>query len=94
MTCFGAEPPIVAELWTRINPEKTMPQGVKAENIMWVLYFLKVYNVEEISAQHVKDNRGEKTFQKWVWLFIQAISYQEYPVVRYAFEESLICFLH
>ena len=83
MSCFGAEPSVVAELWTRINPEKMMPRGVKAEHIMWALYFLKVYNVEEVNTQNVDGNPVEKTFQKWVWLFVEAISYQEYPVVSY-----------
>jgi hypothetical protein len=64
MSCFRAEPPIVAELWARINPEKTMPRGVKAEHIGWVLYSLKVYNAEEVNAQNVEGNPVEKTFQK------------------------------
>ena len=64
MSCFGAEPPIMAELWTRITPEKTMPQGVKAEHIMQVLYLLTVYNIEEVNTQNVEGNPGGKTFQK------------------------------
>ena len=91
MLCFGAEPPIMAELWTRITPEKTMPQGVKAEHIMQVLYLLTVYNIEEVNTQNVVGNPVEKTFRKWVWLFIEAISYQEYPVVRHVFEKRLNC---
>ena len=91
MSCFGAEPPVVAELWARINPEETMPPGVKAEHIMWALYFLKVYNAEEVNTQNVEGNPVEKTFRKWVWLFIEAISYQEYPVVRHVFEKRLNC---
>jgi hypothetical protein len=51
MSCFGDEPSIVAELWARIDPEIMMPCGIKATHMMWVLYFLRVYNVEEVNAQ-------------------------------------------
>lgn len=60
-----------------------MPCGVKAKNIIWALYFLKFYNVEELNAQNVDGNPVEKTFWKLVWLFVEAISYQVYPGVSY-----------
>eukprot|EP00804_Cyclotella_cryptica_P014725 CCRYP_019938-RA/>CCRYP_019938-RA protein AED:0.15 eAED:0.15 QI:0/0/0/1/0/0/2/0/180 len=53
MSCFGAEPEVVADLWTRIDPEKTMPRGAKAEHIMWTLYCLKIYSVEEVNIQNI-----------------------------------------
>ena len=83
MSCFGAEPEVVADLWMRIDPKKTMPRGAKAEHIMWTLYFLKLYNAEEVNILNIDGNPVEKTFHKWVWLFIEAISYQEFPVVSF-----------
>jgi hypothetical protein len=80
MACFGAKPNVMAHLWTLIDPERTMPTGVKTEHIIWAFYFLKLYNQEEVNTRNV-GGPDEKTFRKWVWLFVEAISYQEYPVV-------------
>ncbi len=80
MACFGAKPNVMAHLWTLIDPERTMPTGVKTEHIIWAFYFLKLYTQEEVNTRNV-GGPDEKTFRKWVWLFVEAISYQEYPVV-------------
>ena len=61
MSCFGDAPEVVADLWMRIDPEKTMPGGAKPEHIMWTLYFVKLYNPEEVNIQNIEGNpvRGE-----------------------------------
>lgn len=84
MACFGAKPDVIAELWTRINPEKNMPKGHKPKHILWMLIFLKLYDQEEINSVKV-GGVDEKTFRKWTWLFIEATSYLEYPVVSQCF---------
>jgi hypothetical protein len=89
MSCFGAESEVVADLWMRINPKKTMPRGAKAKHIMWTLYVLKLYNVEEVNIQNIDGNPVEKTFCKWVWLFIGAISTKSFQWLV-----SHCCFLY
>ena len=41
--------------------------------------FLRLYNTEDILAARV--GVVEKTYQKWVWLFIDLISYLEVDLV-------------
>jgi hypothetical protein len=80
MSCFGAKPAVMAELWTMIDPENTMSNGVKPAHITWAFYYLKQYPTEEVFARNV-GGFYEQTCRKWTWLFIEAISYQEYRVV-------------
>eukprot|EP00804_Cyclotella_cryptica_P002591 CCRYP_010417-RA/>CCRYP_010417-RA protein AED:0.07 eAED:0.04 QI:0/0/0/1/1/1/2/0/297 len=82
MACFGAKPDVMADLWTRIDPSTTMPEGAKPEHMTWVFYFLKLYNTEDVNTRNV-GGCDEKTFRKWVWLFVDAISYQEYPIISW-----------
>lgn len=88
MSCFGAKPAVMAELWTMIDPENTMPNGVKPAHITWAFYYLKQYPTEEVLARNV-GGFDEQTCRKWIWLFIEAISYQEYRVVS-SLEYSLL----
>jgi len=89
MSCFGAEPEVVVNLWMRIDPKMTMPKGAKAKHIMWTLYVLKLYNAQEVNIQNIDRNPVEKTFRKWVWLFIEAISTKSFQLLL-----SHCCFLY
>ena len=80
MSCFGAKPAVMAELWTMIDPENTMPNGAKPDHMTWAFYYLMQYPTEEVFALNV-GGFDEQTCRKWVWLFVDAISYQEYRVV-------------
>ena len=80
MACFGARPIVMADVWCRVSPETTMPEGVHPKHLVWMFYFIKLYNQEELNASNV-GGVDEKTFRKWVWLFIEATSFLEYPVV-------------
>jgi hypothetical protein len=80
MACFGARPTVMADVWTRIDPVNTMPKGAEPKHLLWMFYFLKLYNQEELNAANV-GGVDEKTFRKWSWLFVEATSYLEYPVV-------------
>lgn len=53
-----------------------MPEGVAPKHILWMCYFLKLYNQEEVNAISVGG-----VDEKRVWLFVEATSYLEYPVV-------------
>ena len=78
--CFGTSAPVVAQLWDWIDPLNSMPQGVKHCHLLWALYFLKTYPTEEPGSGSV-GGYDEKTWRKWVKLFVTAISYLEYRVV-------------
>lgn len=80
MACFGVSPFVMADIWNRIDPGSTMPNGADPKHVTWMCYFLKLYNQEEVNSINV-GGVDEKTFRKWVWLFIEATSFLEYPVV-------------
>lgn len=68
--CFGVNPKICAILWDLIRPE--VPRTTHPNHLLWGLMFLKVYGTEPIHASIVGAN--EKTFRKWQWLIITALS--------------------
>lgn len=80
MACFGVIPDVMADLWTRIDPANTMPDGAAPHHLTWMFYFMKLYNQEETNSINV-GGVDEKSFRKWTWLFIEATSFLEYPVV-------------
>eukprot|EP00804_Cyclotella_cryptica_P009884 CCRYP_014185-RA/>CCRYP_014185-RA protein AED:0.05 eAED:0.05 QI:0/0/0/1/1/1/2/0/295 len=80
MSCFGARPEVMAKLWTLIDPVDTMPNGAEPKHMTWAFYYMKQYPTEEVTAINV-GGFDEKTTQKWIWLFIEAISYQEHKVI-------------
>jgi hypothetical protein len=81
-SAFGASPEVYCLLWNKINEYKTMPTGIDPKHLLWVLYFLKVYDTEHNSA-HSLGKVDETTYQKWSELFVDAISYLECKVVRF-----------
>ena len=82
MSCFGACPEVMAKLWTFIDPAETMPNVAEPKHMTWAFYSMKQYPTEEVTAINV-GGFDEKTTRKWIWLFIEATSYQEHRVVRF-----------
>lgn len=69
---FGTTPENCVILWDMITPNESMPKGVKCCHLLWALMFLKLY-----ASEHVLCSRAEcdeKTFRKWVWLFVLALA--------------------
>jgi hypothetical protein len=81
-SAFGASPEVCCLLWNKINRYKTMPTGVDPKHLLWVLYFFTVYGTEHNST-HSLCKVDEKTNQKWSELFVDAIFYLKYKVVRF-----------
>ena len=81
MGAFGAMPSVCCDLWERIDPYKTMPNGVQEKHLLWGLFFLRDYDTEERSAHAVGDV-DEKTYREKSFLFVEAISFLESDVVR------------
>lgn len=80
MATFGAKPELMTQLWKMINPEATMPTGAKPLHMLWIFYFFKQYPTEEVLASSL-GGYDEMTCRKWIWLFVEAISFQEYCLV-------------
>ena len=74
---FGTSPYICFTLWKRI----AVPEGSSPKHLLWALMLLKTYAVQELLASLC--GVDEKTFRKWSWVFVNAISVLE--VVRFWF---------
>jgi len=78
MACLGASPDVMADVWARIDLEGIMQVGVDP---IWMCNFLKLYNLEAVNGRSVGEV-DQKAFWKWTWLFSEATSPLEFPVVR------------
>lgn len=81
MSAFGTTPENCCIIWNMIDPPVNMANGVEHCHLLWCLYFMKNYNTESINAANV-GGVDEKMFRKWTWLFVDEISFLEYPLVR------------
>mmetsp|Transcript_7735 Transcript_7735/g.20247 ORF Transcript_7735/g.20247 Transcript_7735/m.20247 type:complete len:123 (-) Transcript_7735:24-392(-) len=64
---FGASATVVATLWIMILT-KAQTIGAGPKHLLWALHFLKVYSVEDVSAEVV--GTDPKTWRKWVWRMV------------------------
>jgi len=65
-----------------LDPYNAVPEkGVVPEHLLWALMFMKVYGKESMHCT-MAGAVDEKTFRKWVWIFVLEISYLESEVVR------------
>ena len=82
---FGTSPEMCARLWRMLDPFASMPKGVHQRHLLWALMFLKLYCAESVLCTLAGGETGravdEKTFRKWCWLFVEAISETQYSVV-------------
>ena len=82
---FGTSPEVWATIWNLLDPYTTMPtKGLSPKHLLWALMFLKVYAKESIHCS-MAGGGDEKTFRKWVWLFVYKISFLESAVVSHLF---------
>lgn len=82
---FGFSPKTAATAWNKIE-EHMEWKGLltydtrKPENLLWALLFLKLYG-KEATLSSLVGGVDEKTFGKWVWLYVSALSSLESFVV-------------
>ena len=77
---FGTTTSICVTIWEKTDPYNAIEYGrVEFKHLLWALMFMKIYTSENILASLA--GCDEKTFRKWVWLFIDAIANLEYEVV-------------
>jgi hypothetical protein len=82
---FGTSPEMCTRLWQMIDPFVSMPNGVHPRHLLWALMLLKLYCAESVLCTLAGGENGrapdEKTFRKWCWLFVEAISDLQFSVV-------------
>jgi hypothetical protein len=67
---FGVNANICAKLWKLCVP--LLPPSTRPVHLLWALYFLKQYSMEEVNAAFAKCD--EKTFRKWCWIVIDTLA--------------------
>jgi len=94
MSSFGTTPDVCSILWDKIDPHNTFVdeeetnRGMAAHprHLLWAILWLRVYETEEnlriMVANPPRLKVSEKTFRKWVKIFVRAISFLEQEVVR------------
>ena len=74
-THFGTTSNVCSIIWKKIYDDATTAQelaNAKPEHLLWSLLFLKTYTKEPIHSSLV--DCDDKTFRKWSWKFVKAIS--------------------
>jgi hypothetical protein len=67
---FGVNANICAKLWKLCVP--LLPPSTRPVHLLWALYFLKQYSMEEVNAAFAKCD--EKTFRKWCWIVVDTLA--------------------
>jgi hypothetical protein len=82
---FGCSAAVVAITWNYI--ERVIGwtglkgyRSRKIDHLLWALMFLKVYG-KEATLSSLFGGVDEKTYRKWVWLYVEAVSSLESFVV-------------
>jgi hypothetical protein len=87
---FGCGPLVALALWVRIVENELAPPKGIIRHMLWALLFLKTYATETILCQMV-GVKDKKTFRKWSWKFVEAISMLEPIVVSSLLVVGKIC---
>lgn len=71
-SCFGASLLVLTIAWNTLEVQKLLPADGHPKHLLWMCAFLKSYSSEAVYAAWFKVS--EKTFRKWVWLFLEAVA--------------------
>ena len=69
---FGTMPQICAHIWNRLHYHSILPKNGCVFHQLWALMFLKMHSTEHVLAALAGVTC--KTFRKWSWKFVIAIS--------------------
>jgi hypothetical protein len=67
---FGTSIVTVVKTWNILDDQNLLPPRSSFKHLLWMLSFLKAYLPEEEYRRFY--GCTEKTFRKWVWLFLEA----------------------
>jgi hypothetical protein len=77
---FGTDPFVVQLIWMLIyNAIDLKPHQKNPDHLLWAFYFLKGYETEGRCASRC--GCDEKTFRKWIWLYIGIVADFDVDVV-------------
>jgi hypothetical protein len=88
LATFGVGPVVCLTIWNLLLETANLPPGSFEYHLLWGLMFLKLYCAESIHAALA--GCDEKTFRKWSWAFVEAISFLQFRVVSASFS---LCWL-
>lgn len=77
---FGTGPEMCTLIWGLLRAHDLLPSGGLPSHLLWGLMFLKLYCSESVHCA-MAGGVDEKTFRKWAWIFVDAISYLEEHIV-------------
>ena len=77
---FGLTSDDCCDLWERLSCSDCVSRKSQPFHLLWALMLMKVYVSETVLAA-LAGGVDEKTFQKWAWMFIHAISMLEADMV-------------
>ena len=67
---FGVSALICEKVWKAALPH--LPCSASPLHLLWTLFFLKQYGLEEVNAAFAKCD--EKTYRKWCWEIIDVLA--------------------
>ena len=78
-SAFGVDILVCAIAWEWLEWKGTIPEGGNKEHFLWACLQLMVYPTENVLSMLLQVN--EKTFRKWAWSFLLALSDLECDMV-------------
>jgi hypothetical protein len=81
---FGTNLRVVENVWFLLNDLEINPEGGLPKHLLWAFHFMKAYPLQAQGCAAVGGSDGAvdpKTYRKWVWAYIEAISDLELEVV-------------
>ena len=81
---FGTKLEVVENVWFLLDELELHPKGGLPKHLLWAFHFMKAYPLEAQGCSAVGGSGGAvdpKTYRKWVWAYIEAISDLELEVV-------------
>lgn len=69
---FGLSVKVVTKTWNTLQLQNLLPNKANPKHLLWMCAFLKSYSSENNYAARYKVD--EKTFRKWVWIMLSAVS--------------------
>ena len=82
VSMFGVSPPVVAEVWDRINPVANVHQQSEHKHLLWAMLFLKKFH-DELSLCKIAGAKDPKWYRKWCCLFVDTIAALDGQVIRW-----------
>jgi len=82
---FGTRLVIVEILWDLLDYHGLQPEDGRPNHLLWALHFMKAYPLQATGCATVGGSGGAvdaKTYRKWVWAYIEAVSFLVHEVVR------------